>query len=254
MINLSRKIIKSIEKSVEILDCFFDHKELGITEIAEATNYSKSTIHDVVSTLTILGLLKRNEDTKRYSLGIKLFEYGYLFSQRNTLRGNVKDIGRELSDKYKSTCHLATFDKNEIIYLDKFEYQGSIVTSYTQIGKRVPMTVTGLGKAMLAFLPEEYGKEFIYSQPLPSRTEYSITDIPTLKADLEEIRVNGYAIDNQESVLGLRCIACPIFDNNNKIVAAISLSLLAPYFPDSLIPQISQDITEAANNLSRLSY
>jgi DNA-binding IclR family transcriptional regulator len=251
---LSKKLIKSIEKAVEILDCFHEREELGITEIANTLGYSKSTVHDTIDTLTELGLVYKDEETKKYSLGIKLFEYGYLFSQRNTLRTNVKNLGRALSDKYEATCHLATYDKNEIVYLDKFEYQGSIVTSYSQIGKRVPMTVTGLGKAMLAYLPEDYRKEHIYTEPLPARTEHSITDVEELENELREINQNGYSIDNEESVLGLRCLACPIFDNKNQVVAAISVSLLAPYFPDELIPTLAQDIGQAARQLSSLSY
>lgn len=254
MIILSTPLIKSIERAVTILDTFQEKEELGITEIAKATDFSKSTVHDIVSTLHALGLIKKNEETKKYSLGVKLFEYGYLFSMRNNIRNNVKDIGRQLSDKYQATCHVATFDKDDIVYLDKFEYQGAVVTSYTHIGKRVPMTVTGLGKAMLAFLPEDYQEEHIFSKPLPSRTNKSITDPVVLKKEFEEIRKNGYAIDDEESVMGLKCIACPIFDNNKKVVAAISLSLLTPYFPDSLIPTISADLMNAANQLSYLSF
>ena len=154
MIILTDKLIKSIERSVKILDCFNEHKERGITDIATMTGYSKSTVHDIVSTLTKLGVMHKDEETKKYQLGIKLFEYGYLFSQRNNLRSNVRDLGRELSDKYKATVHLATHDKNEIIYLDKFEHQGASAVSYTSIAKRVPITITGLGKAMLTFLDE----------------------------------------------------------------------------------------------------
>lgn len=251
---MSTQVIKSIERAVNILDAFQEKNELGITEIATATGYSKSTVHDIVSTLNTLGLIKKNEDTKKYALGIKLFEYGYLFSQRNNIRNNVKDIGRELSDKYKATCHVATYDKNHVIYLDKFDFEGSIVTSYSQIGKRVPMTITGVGKAMLANLPEEYVEEYIFNQPLPSRTDNSITEPSALKAELKKIRQQGYAIDNEESVMGLRCMACPIFDNNENVVAAISVSLLAPYFPDSLIPDISTDVMQAAQQLSYLSF
>jgi len=119
--NLSENIIKVIEKATEILDCFYDKEELGITEISNLIGYNKSTVHDTIYTLTQLGLGHKNEETRRYSLRIKLFEYGSRYSQRNSLRKDVKSIGRTLSDKYQATCHLATFDK------------------------RVSMTINGLG-------------------------------------------------------------------------------------------------------------
>ena len=251
---MNSKINSSLEKTVQILDCFKEKGKLGVTEIANMTNLSKSTVYDLINSLTALAILDKDEETKLYSLGLKVFEYGTLYSRGNNYSTHSKSIGRELSEKYQATCHIATYDKNEIIYLDKFEHEGYIVTSYSQIGKRVPMTVTGLGKAILAYLPQSYKEEHIYNKPLVSRTKKSITDVAELEADLERINARGYSIDNEESVLGLRCVATPIFNNKGKVVAAISVSLLSPYLPDERIPELAKDLTDASVRLSSLAF
>lgn len=128
--------------------------ELGISEIAERMDLSKSTTYGLVNTLTAFGYLEQTEN-KKYRLGLKLFELGNLVQSRMDVRMEARPYCQLLADKYRTTVHLATHSEGEIIYIDKVDNNSSVVV-YSQIGKRAPMYCTGVGKAILAFLPEEY--------------------------------------------------------------------------------------------------
>ena len=131
---MSNKRIKSLDKAVSILDCFYHHEELGITEIMNLTGMNKSTVYDLVYTLYMNRFLEQDPTTKKYRLGIRLFEFGNLYAKRNSLRNRADSVGRELAEKYSATVHLAVHDKGEVVYIDKFENHRANV-SYSRIGK-----------------------------------------------------------------------------------------------------------------------
>ena len=147
-------IVQSVARALTMVSCFANDAELGISEIAERMDLSKSTTYGLINTLTVFGYLEQTEN-KKYRLGLKLFELGNLVQSRMDIRMEAKPYCQLLADKYRTTVHLATFSEGEIIYIDKVDNNSSVVV-YSQIGKRAPMYCTGVGKAILAFLPEEY--------------------------------------------------------------------------------------------------
>lgn len=243
------KIIKSISKSVDILNCFYENEELGIADLAKLVDISKSTIFDLVYTLAANGMLEQNPENSKYRLGIRLFELGSLYSNRNPISDVARRYGEELAVKYNATIHLGTHRDGQVIYLNKFESPGALV-SYSRAGKRAPMSCTGLGKAMLAFLPESYKEAYVTSHPLPKFTEHSITTPEELDSDLALIRQRGYAIDDEEIELGLRCVAAPIYAGN-EVVGAMSISMLAPYATEEKISELSKDIIAVTQTISK---
>lgn len=243
------KIIKSVSKAVDILNCFYEHEELGIADLVKLVDMSKSTIFDLVNTLAANEVLEQNLENSKYRLGIRLFELGSLYSTRNPISEVARRYGEELAVKHNATIHLATHRHGQVIYLDKFESPGALV-SYSRAGKRAPMSCTGLGKAMLAFLPETYKEEYVTSQPLPKLTENSITSVEELDKNLKLVHQRGYAIDDEEIELGLRCVAAPIYAGD-QVVGAMSISMLAPYATAEKIGELAKDIIVATQTISK---
>mgnify|MGYP000320306336 CR=1 FL=1 len=150
-------IVQSVARALTMISCFANDTELGISEIAERMDLSKSTTYGLVNTLTAFGYLEQTEN-KKYRLGLKLFELGNLVQSRMDVRMEARPYCQLLADKYRTTVHLATHSEGEIIYIDKVDNNSSVVV-YSQIGKRAPMYCTGVGKAILAFSARGvYGK------------------------------------------------------------------------------------------------
>ena len=218
-------IVQSVARALTMISCFANDTELGISEIAERMDLSKSTTYGLVNTLTAFGYLEQTEN-KKYRLGLKLFELGNLVQSRMDVRMEARPYCQLLADKYRTTVHLATHSEGEIIYIDKVDNNSSVVV-YSQIGKRAPMYCTGVGKAILAFLPEEYMEKYVLSRPLIKMTEHTITTGDGLLKELEQVRERGYAVDDEEIEPGLHCIAAPIFNHKRQPQMAISMSF--PY-------------------------
>lgn len=250
----SGTMVQSVARALEILRFFEVNHELGISEIAERMDMSKSTVYGLVNTLTAYNFLEQSPKSKKYRLGMKLFEYGNMVQRRMDIRKEAKPWLQLIADKYKTTAHLATHSDGEIIYIDKVDNTSSVVV-YSQIGKRAPMHCTGVGKALLAYQPEEYLEAHVLSKPLARMTENTITDAAKLREALEEVRQRGYAVDDEEIEPGLHCIAAPVFDHKKQAVVALSISFPYGRLWDIDWDELVSDIKYYSRQLSdRLGY
>ncbi|MPM19196.1 Transcriptional regulator KdgR [bioreactor metagenome] len=254
---LSRKegtTIQSVARAMEILRCFEDSAELGISEISDCMGLSKSTIYGLVNTLTGYGFLEQSDQNKKYRLGLRLFELGALVQRRMDIRREAHPWCQLLADKYLTTVHLAAYSDGEVIYVDKVDNTNSVVV-YSQIGKRAPMYCTGVGKAMATFLPLDYLEKYIFSRPMTKMTDNTITSREALLAEFDKIRSRGYAVDNEEIEPGLQCIAAPIFNYSKVPQMAISVSFPYGRLRDLRLEDVAEDVIHHANMISqRLGY
>ena len=243
------KTIKSIDKAIKVLNCFFEKEELGINEIVELTDLNKSTVYDLINTLEANNMVYQNIDNNRYRLGIKMLEFGRLYEIQNPISEVAQKYGKLLAEENKATVHLATYHDDQVIYLNKYESPQAPV-SYSRVGKSAPMTCTGLGKAILAFLPKKYMEEYITVKELPAFNSNSITSVEELERELKITKQRGYAVDNEEIELGIRCVAAPIF-SKNKVIGAMSISMLAPYITTATIPTLAKEIIDVTSKISK---
>ncbi|GHT77086.1 IclR family transcriptional regulator [Spirochaetia bacterium] len=228
--------------------------ELGVTDIAERMGLNKSTVYGLVNTLVSREYLEQNPETKRYRLGIKLFEMGSLVQRRMDVRVEAKPFCTMLSEKYESTVHLAASYDYEIVYIDKVDSPDAMV-QYSRIGHRAPMHCTGVGKAILANISAEEREVFFQRMPLQSFTANTITSRVKLEQELLRIQKSGYAVDNEEIQLGLRCVAAPIFNHQRYPAAAISVSKHLNTLTAKLQKLIARDIVGIAQQIShRLGF
>jgi DNA-binding IclR family transcriptional regulator len=238
---------------MDILYCLRNEPEMGITDFSAALDLNKSTVYGLVNTLVSYGLLEQVESTKKYRLGIALYELGERSLARIDIRSEAKEICASLLKKYNGMVHLATHSAGEVVYLDRIAREDVLIQA-SALGRRAPMHCTGVGKAMLAFLPANYYEQYL-SFPLARLTENTITDRDTLLRELSEIRRTGVAFDREEVELGVSCIAAPVFRADGSPDLAISLSFAGGHIRDIPREDAVKDVLSCSRKLSaRLGF
>ena len=215
---------KSVAKALDILEVVCNSgTALDLHVIGEALELPSSTVYRLLQTLVEYGHVRQNRETRKYSPGLKIFE----LSQAVIAGLQFTEIAREplqrLAKDTQETVHLAVLDQAEVIYLQKHEsvYR---VALYSRIGRRAPAHCTGVGKLLLAHLPETERAAALQEAKLQELTSNTITDRTALEAELAQIRRQGYSVDNMEHEEGVYCIACPIRDHTGEVIAAVSVT------------------------------
>lgn len=218
------KNIQSIERAFAILELFQQtgRAEASVKEISVALDMNKSTTFGLINTLTNLGYLQQNADNSKYALGLKLLNFSNTVKVQNIIIRTVHPYLEQISRKYCETVHCAVQYADSVIYVDKVEATGSIFIS-TQVGTRNDLHCTGVGKCILAYLPQEV-QERVYAGSLKTMTYNTITNSEQLRQEVQRVREVGYATDNEEISLGLTCLAVPVFSGPGKVGCAISVS------------------------------
>jgi IclR family KDG regulon transcriptional repressor len=231
-------LVPAVDKAVRILEVMrADGRELSIVEIARATGWHKSSVQKLLITLNHHGIVERDEQTKRYSLGLALAELGRAALNKFDIRRIAKPILQELVDFSGETAVLGVLQGSNFVMIDKREPLVQIRVS-PFLGMRHPATATSHGKALLAWLPEAKQEELIQLSGLPARTPKSITDPGRYREDLAETRRRGYAEEYDEFQEGVSGVAAPVFNPAGQVVA--TLSIVGPTF------RMSQERMQAA--------
>lgn len=215
-------LVNAVDRALRILDLFTeDQPELKLTEISQAMGLHKSTVHGLLRTLAHHGYITQNAENGKYRLGLKLVERGNLVMSLLDVRKVAHKVLRQLADQFEESTHLVILDGIEGVYIDKVEGKKAI-SMYSRIGKRVPVYCTAVGKVLIS--EREDIPQLIARLSLRPFTPNTITDPERLLQELEQVRKQGYALDNEEFERGMRCVAVPIRDMSGSIVAAMSVS------------------------------
>ena len=215
--------VKSLQKALEILNCFIEEPLLGVTEISDKFGLYKSNVHNILSTFKVMGYLEQDEASGRYKLGIQAFKLGYALKDTFSIIKICQPFMQELANKSNQRVYLAIPYETEIYYLEATYPIESVTLMRSVFGMKASYHCTGLGKAMLAYMSQDFVEE-ICSRPLKRFTENTITQGERLKEELELIRGRGYAIDDMEHEFGIRCVAIPIRNAAGTVLAALSIS------------------------------
>lgn len=215
---------KSLEKAIRVLNCFIEKQPLGITEISEKLGLYKSNVYDILSTLTALEFAVKDEESNKYYLGIGALRLGRAAAQRYSFQEIAAPHIRQIAKEAGEICYLTIPNGYEVYYLDAAipNDSNSFLASSLR-NSTDPMNATGSGKAMLAYMPEEFVEDFL-SKPMTALTEYTITDPEQMRTELQKIRMQGYSVDNMENSIGLKCVAVPILTRKGQLVGAMSVS------------------------------
>ncbi|NLX77123.1 MAG: IclR family transcriptional regulator [Clostridiaceae bacterium] len=246
------------DNSVQTLDRTLDIIELlattpngmGVTEIGQKTGLHKSTVYRLINALVKRGYLEKDQNTGLYKIGLKFVEISSLHLRQIELKTEVAPFMRDLSESTGQVTHLAILDETEVVYIEKIDVVQSL-RMYSQIGKRVPVYCSALGKVLLSWQDSDYQELILEKTEYIRYTENTITNRDELADELEKVRERGWAVDNEEHEEGIRCIAAPINDFTGKVIAAISItgskSIISPdkdEYYGSLVVKAASGISE----------
>lgn len=241
----------AIDKAVLVFDYLAEHAGATFTEIFQGVNLPKSTASSLLASLVTHGLLRQEKNN--YYLGIRFYEYGKKVEDFFDIRQIADEPLSKLRDQTGLTCHLGILEGASAIYLLKMESPGAVVVR-SWVGKRLSLHSSGLGKALLAWLSDEQVDKLLPDDVFEVRTSTTIETKKGLKAELAKIRSSGWAFDNEEDSQGVFCIAAPIFNEEKKVIAAISASGVSFQVTKERIPEIVELVKQSAHEISRRIY
>ena len=238
--------VQSVERTFELLEHMADAGgEVGLSQLAAASGLPLPTIHRLMRTLVDRGYV-RQEASRRYALGARLIRLGEIASQ--LLGSWARPYLARLVDVVGETANMAMFDGDEVVYVAQAPSKHSM-RMFTEVGRRVQPHCTGVGKALLAQLPESTVTEILARTGMPAHTERTITEPAVLLRQLRQIREQGYAVDDGEQEVGVRCIAVPV--EVAPTMAAISISGPAARIGNERFDEIVPALKETAEQLSQ---
>ena len=249
--NSGKYRIKVLEKAFKILELFDDKdKELSATEIQNHLSYNKTSTFRIIKNLEDAGYLEKDYRTLNYKLGLKIYQLGSLAEPQAIIRRITRPFLEKLNEECHETVHLAVLHKGEALYLDKIEGKKTIRV-ITRIGMKLPAHCSGVGKTLLSALSEDTLGKILTEKGLERFTDNTITELNDLKTELDQIRKQGYAIDNEEIEEGLKCVAAPLINSEGKVLAAISISAPGERFDREFATYITR-ISKTSKEISRL--
>ena len=244
------QILSSVKKALELLDHFtVERPELSLAEISREVDAHKSSVFRVLTTLEAAGFLEKDPLSGKYRLGLKILDLAGRVWGRHDIRQIAAPFMEELARQTEEVIHLAVLDGADIVYLEK-KGQGQILTVATRVGGRNPAYASSMGKILLADLSESELKGILGQGKLKKLTPNTIDEIPKLIKELASIRKQGFALDNEETFPGIRCVGAPIRDARGRVIAAVSATVPAQRMDDKRIRELWRLVTNTARMIS----
>lgn len=241
--------VRALDRGLLLLEGLAQVRELSLSEIARQVDLPYSTTFRLLETLRKRGFVAQSSETGLYRLGIRAFEVGSSFLSHGPLHEVAHPVMKALVDELNETVNLAVLDKREAVYIHKVEGRW-VVRMFTQLGARSPLHCTGVGKVLLAWRSEEEVMALLGQRPLEGYTKTTLTHPKAILEELRRVRGRGYAFDNEEREVGVRCVAAPVRDGKVEVIAALSLSAPASRLPHRQVTKIAQRVMAAANEVS----
>jgi IclR family KDG regulon transcriptional repressor len=245
-----RMRLSSVANAIRLTKAFSEGEyEMGISALATRLGLAKSTVHRLATTLVEYDMLEQNRETGKYRLGLALFELGTLVRRKMDAASASQAEITALAESTGETVQLAILDHHSVLYIRIRESRQQVRMS-SSLGSRAPAHCTSVGKALLAHQPPELVNQVI-ENGLKRYTVNTITEPAALGEELAEIRIKGYAVDDEEIEVGLRCVAAPIRDHSGHVVAAISVAAPVQRMSKKNVQTTVPSVVAAAEAISR---
>ncbi|HEX9192560.1 MAG TPA: IclR family transcriptional regulator [Burkholderiales bacterium] len=243
----SKSSIQVIERMMRLLEVLARHPEpVGLKALAQSSGLHPSTAHRILGALVHDHLVERI-DQGNYRLGIRLLELGNLVKGRISVREHALPFMRELHAATGEAVNLSVRRDDEIVYVERTSSGRALMRVVNIVGARAPLHITAVGKLFLLEDGAEGLRGYAQRTRLPQFTRNTLTSIAALEKDLDRIRRNGYAVDNEEAELGVRCIGAGVRDDAGALVAGLSVSAPAERMKSGW----SGSVRETAEKISR---
>jgi DNA-binding IclR family transcriptional regulator len=245
-----RMRLSSVANAIRLTKAFSESEyEMGISALASRLGLAKSTVHRLATTLVEYDILEQNRESGKYRLGLALFELGTLVRRKMDAASASHNEITQLAESTGETVQLALLDHLSVLYIRIRESKQAVRMS-SSLGSRAPAHCTSVGKALLAHAPAELVSQVI-ENGLKRFTINTITEPSALLEELASVRSRGYAVDDEEIEVGLRCVAAPIRDHSGHVVAAISVAAPVQRMTKKNIQSTVPGVVAAAEAISR---
>jgi IclR family acetate operon transcriptional repressor len=242
--------VQCVDRALLIIETLAEDDEgYRLSDLAVRTGLSTSTVHRLLATLEKRRFVQFDRDESKWHVGAQSFAVGATFTRRRNFVAQAMPFLRKLRDLTRETANLAVVDDQSIIVLTRMESR-EIMRSLTKLGGRVAMVASGVGKAVLATYSDKDVNAIICRQGMPRLTEKSIVRPSELFRELEAIRRQGYAVDDEEARIGLRCVAAVVYNDCSEPLAAISVSGMTSRLTDERLPALGTIVREVAAELT----
>ena len=242
--------VQSVDRALLIIETLAEDDEgYRLTDLAVRTGLSPSTVHRLLTTLEKRRFVQFDRGESSWHIGVQSFAVGSTFVRRRNFVTQALPYLRKLRDQTRETANLAVVDDGAMVVLTRVESR-EIMRSVTKVGGRVPMVASGLGKALLATYSEQDVFAIIQRVGMPRLTSKSIVRAGELCKSLHDIRRQGYSVDDEEALIGLRCVSAVVYDDCSEPLAAISVSGKASRVPNDRLPILGKQVQEVAAELT----
>jgi IclR family acetate operon transcriptional repressor len=217
-------MIKVIAKTFEVLETLNREPNLSLKEITERVEYPKPTVFRLLNTLSSLGYVEQDYATQTFTLSSKFFSFNNGTARGSDIITSAQPYMEELQNEFKETVNLARLVDNTAVYVNVLE-SNQLFRICNSVGDHAALHSTAVGKAILAFLPDNKRKEILKNYSFVTFTKKTIKSMSKLKEEIRKVKKQGYALDNEEGHDGVICIGAPIFNKDRYAFAAISVSM-----------------------------
>jgi len=247
---MSGTTLSSVRRCLEVLEAFSaEEPELSLAQVSRRLGCHKSSVFRILSTLAARGYVEKNALNHTYRLGWKLLDLAGRLAGGYKLPDIAAPFMEALAQSTGEIVHLSILDGEEIVYLEK-KGRSQPLTVSTMVGGRNPAHASAMGKVLLSGLPKAERAALLGRGPLARLTANTITDPQLLSRELEAVRRRGYALDDEESFQGIRCLAAPLRDRDGRVVAAISVTAPSQRLGSRRAAEIRRQVLEAARLIS----
>ncbi|WP_323767016.1 HTH-type transcriptional regulator BhcR [Marinovum sp.] len=246
----AQNTIKSLDRAMEVFEYLSEGPGKALTALAGETGQSPATVYRILVTLEGRGLVEFDAEAQTWHIGPRAFVIGARFLRRTSLVDRARPILRRLMEATGETANLGIEQEGAVLFLSQVETHASI-RAFFPPGTLSPMHSSGIGKALLAQMDAARLARWMGSVTPEAFTAHTITGQAALAAELAEIRARGYAIDNEERNLGMRCIAAPVCDMNGEAIAGISVSGPTSRVSSAEVARLSRAVIAAARELTQ---
>jgi len=243
--------VQSVDRAMLLLEVLStSDRGLRLTDLSREAGLSLTTVHRLLTTLEQRHFVQFLTTDNRWHVGQQAFSVGAAFVNDRSFVAPASPYLRRLRDQTRETANLGVVDNGEIVLIDRMDSR-EITRSLSRVGGRTPMTASGMGKAFLASYSPDDVHSLVKRHGMRKVTSKTLTCRDALDSQLIQVRRDGYAVDDEEYVLGLRCVAAPVYDSHAEVACAISISGLPSRMASDRIPILGRLVAEAAADMTR---
>lgn len=246
--------IQVSERIFHTIECLAQNGAMGLQELSTALDLNKSTVHRILNSLICMDYVRQDPETVKYSLSFKICGLSNQILSQNSMIDIARPFIKELSANSGETVHLVQLDGINATYIDKVEASQNSVRMISMVGKSIPLYCSGVGKAILADMPDAKIESIWKQSFIQQLTEHTVTRFVDFMNLIEETRRTGYALDNEENEIGVRCIAVSLKGYNGKSTYAISISAPKDRMSDARILQLREMILKTKHQIESNIY